>query len=278
MASKTMYFGTKERMKWVQCPAVNADLSTAKWSAEGVFLSGGAYVKSSATEHKRYKFSWNMATEKDIYAILDYSYGLYGSDLIYFIEPFAARTNVLPLFWAAPRLQAVDAPSLTREARPTLLDTAPNTNGYPTKSAVYTFASGSTFDSLWVPVPDGYTFHFGVHGSASGTATITVTPDGGSAVNVTPLSTTVTTLTNTTVDGPTGVTISGAGVGGLVVAGMIAQVLPTGTASPSGAFVSGRGHSGCRFGQKSVMGYSSPQAIDLVAASADLIETGAWEN
>src|SRR5665647_1513409 len=276
MAS-VFYFGTRERMAWVKAPAVDTDISKIGWNVEGIFLSGGAYARGSTTSHKRYQFAWNLASQKDVYGVLDYADGLYGDGLIYFLDPFASETNLLPSFWAAPRLQAEDAPSLVIDKIPTLVNTATNVNNYPTKSAVYTLVAGDTFATLWIPVPTGYTLHLGVHGSATSTAAVTYTPDGGTSTATTSLGLTTTQLTNVAVTGTTGVTLSAEGEGQLTLAGLVVQVLPTSMAAPTGVFISGRGHSGCRFvSSPQIQGYSS--ALDKVGATAILVETGAWEN
>lgn len=275
MTSKTMYFGSRERMTWVKCPAIDSDISKTKWSTSGTYLSGGGYVRNSTTGHKRYQFSWNLANSDDIYAILDYADGLYGNAPFYFLDPFAIEINVLPQYWASPRLAQQDAPSFDKNALPTLVDTAANTFDYPTKSAVYTFNVNSVFSSLWIPIPSGYTFNFGAHGSATSTAVVTLTPDGSTTASVTLLPITTSQRTNTTVTGVTGVTVSFSGTGILTLAGMIAQVRPTGDAVPSGSFISGRGHSGVEFlGSPTLNGYSA--ALDKQGASTTLVEIGAW--
>jgi hypothetical protein len=490
MTSKRMYFGTQERMTWVKCPAFNPDISKVGWQSTSQYLNGGATVRRSSTAHKEYQLAWNLASSDDVATITDYADRVYGDGLIYFLDPFAMSKNVLPQYWATPRLAVDDAPVFNNsDVRPTLVDTAANTNDYPTKSAVYTFSSTDSFLSLWIPLPEGYTFHFGAHGSRVGTAAVRLVPDGatgstttltnwfsngslevdsaqwsvynggtatrdngwassgawsrkhvktvtttqghivlapvagtgivpGSTVTMavdvmsttsisvsvaaratytgtpatlegasfgaggsttlsltagvpqrgkitvtvpalqptqsalvtiglqinnnggpvgtvvyadnaslhvgttdgkyhdgsnttvvtaagqtvyawtgTPfaspstatttvvagtepvlLSPTDTQRVNTSVSGVSGVTISFWGEGTLTLAGMIAQVLPTGTTPQSGGFISGRGHSGCRFnGSPSVQGYSAPQALDYQSMSATLIETGAWE-
>lgn len=279
MTKKRMYFGTRERMTWIPTPAINAGISKSRWSSEGVFTNGGAFVQRSGSAHMKYVFSWNLASHEDIFPIVDYDDGVYGGGLLYFLDPFAARVNVLPQFWAAPRLQADDAPTLVKNADPTLVATADNDHAYPTQSVVYELKSDSEFRTLWIPIPDGYTFHFGVHGSATGTAAITVQPDDGAVTEVTPMAVTTSSLTNTTVTGPGGVTISADGVGFLTLAGLVARVLPSSEPAPTGSFMGGRGHSGCRFSGDgiTVTGYSSPAALDKVGASGTLIETGAWE-
>lgn len=173
-----MYFGTRERMTWVKTPAIDAGIGKGRWTSNGTFINGGAYSRSSTTGHKRYTFAWNLASQEEIYNIIDYADGLYGDGVMYFLDPFAKATNVLPQWWAAPRIQAEDAPPLTKEVRPTLVQTAANSNGYPTQSAVYNFTENSVFDEVYVPVPPGEAFHFGAHGSATGTAQILLNPEG----------------------------------------------------------------------------------------------------
>lgn len=279
MTNKRMYFGTQELMSWVPCPAIEADISKTGWSTEGVFLNGGAYTRRSVTAHKRYQFVWNLASQEDVYSVLDYASGLYGSGLIYFLDPFAQSTNVLPAWWAAPRLQAEDAPPLVKgtNRRPTLVDTASNSYRYPTKSAVFTLAESDIVDSVYVPVPPGHEFHIGAHGSSTGTAELTITTDESVVASLTPMAVDTNVLTNTVISGTTGVTLSATGVGNLTLAGVIAQVLPVGSPAAIGNFVSGRGHSGCQFiGEPVINGYSSPDALDKIGATATLLETGAW--
>lgn len=173
--SKTMYFGTQERMAWVKCPTTDADISKVGWSNSSLFLNGGASIRRSASSHKEYQFTWGLASAADIAAIKDYSDGIYGQGLIYFLDPFAMSYNLLPQYWAAPRLGAEDAPTFNGSlVRPTLVDTETNSLGYPTKSAVYTFDTSSEFAQIYIPLPTNYTFHFGAHGSSTGTAAVVV--------------------------------------------------------------------------------------------------------
>lgn len=277
MANRHMYFGTKERMTWVKCPAIDANISRAGWSTEGTFLNGGAYTRKSVTSHKRYEFAWNLASQEEIYEVVDYASGLYGTGLIYFLDPFAINTNVLPAWWAAPRMQAEDAPPLVQDAnsRPTLVATATNSYRYPTQSAVFTLADGDTMDSVYIPVPEGYEFHFGAHGSASGSAELRLTTDENVVTSVAPMAVNTATRTDTVIGSTTGVTVSAWGIGNLTIAGMIGQVLPAGSVVPQGNFISGRGHSGCEFvGEPAINGYSS--AMDKIGATAVLLETGGW--
>jgi hypothetical protein len=327
MSKKKMYFGTRERMSWINCPSIDAGISSVGWQSVSQYINGGAGVRRSSTGHKEFEFVWPMASAKEAGLIKNYANGTYGHDLLYFLDPFAIKTNVLPTFWAVPRLAQDDAPPFVVSRRPTLVDTGSNTMGYPTKSAAYEFKESDVFDSVYIPVPPGYTFHFGAHGLTTGTATITLQPhyDGNSVVEdpmgshlysvpsdliesepnlytigslfeetspgsglylqteagaqpVQMLSTTSSLRTNVAIPLVSGVTVSFSGVGNLAVSGMIAQVRPDGETVPEGEFIGGEGHSGCRFAEfPTVMGYSSPQALDKQNVSARLIETGAWE-
>lgn len=275
MTERVMYFGTQDRMTWVRCPTIDSDISKVGWSATSLFLNGGASVRGSVASHKEYQFNWSLASAEETSKVNDYADGLYGNGLIYFLDPFAVQTNVLPQHWAVPAQGIEDAPTFDKsDLRPTGVATGSNDFGYPTTSAVYTFNVGSEFRSLWIPLPDGYTFHFGAHGTATDTARVTL--NGDDITGLIPVASSV--RTNTTVTGVPGVVISFAGEGNLTLAGMIAQIRPTGDTVPEGDFISGRGHSGCRFASKpNVQGYSSPQAMDFQSISAVLIETGDWE-
>lgn len=278
MSNKKMFFGTPERMTWVNCPAIDVDLSKGRWSVGGEYLNGGAYVRRSQTGHKIYRMAWNLADQEDIYDIVNYDDGLYGDGLIYFYEAFAIASNVLPQYWASPRLARNDAPPLVLGKRPSLVATGSNTRGYPTMSAVYNLSNSDKFATLWLPIPEGYVLHIGAHGSATDTASVAVIEDGDTdSTPLTLLSVTTPVLTNHTFSGVPGVTLTLSGSGNLTLAGLVAQVLPEGKSAPTGNFISGRGHSGCRFsGPAQVTGLSA--VLNKVSASVVLVETGAWEN
>jgi hypothetical protein len=98
----------------------------------------------------------------------------------------------------------------------------------------------------------------------------------GTAITLLPETTS--TLTNYEISGVTGVNISFWGNGTITLSGMIAQVRVIGDPAPTGSFIGGRGHSGCRFAASpSVQGYSAPQALDYQSMSVTLVETGSWE-
>jgi hypothetical protein len=280
-----MYFGNRNYMQWVRAPQINYDSSKRGWFGTAGYLNGGQFVRRSSTAAKGYVFTWNMKSRDEIRAINDYYDGVYGTGAIYFLDPFAMDKNVLPQYWATPALANNDAPLLAGaydEDRPIVLPTDPNTNGYPYLTATYNIDSDTLLNTVFIPVPPGYTLWLGFHGSVTGTANVVVTPTTGPTSTGTsfaalPLPVQTTQRVNVSVDGDTytGAVISFGGAGTLKLAGLIAQVLPTGRAPEPGGFISGQGHSGCSyFEEPTLTNYSA--AIDKVSMTANLVETEGW--
>lgn len=272
MTSKRMYFGTKERMTWIPCPSINAGLSASRWGTTTEYLNGGAGSRVSTASHRDYSFSWSPTSQESLYSVLDYFDGTYGDAPYYFIDPFAQATNVLPSWLAAPRIAAKDGPSLLVDERPDSVIAMPNTLGYPTKSAVYNLTYLVTARTFDFPVPPGYTFHFGVKGSGTGDATVTL-----NGVPVTPGLTISDSRFSASTTAPWA-RISVSGVGLLHLTALQAVVLPTGETPSTGGFVSGRGNSGVSLKNPSpvITGYSAALEHASVGASVELIETGGW--
>jgi hypothetical protein len=65
------------------------------------------------------------------------------------------------------------------------------------------------------------------------------------------------------------------GSGTITLAGVIGQIVPIGTATATGTFISGQGNSGCEFeSQPQLQNYSV--ALDKVALTVKMIEVGSW--
>lgn len=274
-----IYFGTKEYMQWVPAPDRNVPRSGHGWSSRSDRLNGTASVRRSAGTHKEYDLTWSVQKRENIDPVLAYANGDYGGGLIYWIDPWASDTNVAPDAWASPWKAGIDGINLAGKhlARPAIVDTPSNPNGYPTRSARYTLSAGQPFRELWIPVPDGFTLHIGVHGSSTGFGQVIVKPDNGSASNLPLLPVTSTTRTNYSVEGPGGVTVSlglsGTGAGTVTLSGMIAQILPTGKVPEPGGWMTGQGNSGCLFSEPpSDMGYIKNKLNSLSVISGTLVE------
>lgn len=281
-----MYFGNRNYMQWVAAPQINYEASKRGYAATATYLNGGAMVQRSATAAKGYVFTWNLKSRDEIRPINDYADNVFGPGPIYFLEPFAMDKNLLPQYWATPALAAIDAPLLVGvydEDRPSVLPTTPNTNGYPYLTATYNLTADSVLHDVWIPIPPGYSLWVGAHGTATGTAGVSLTPTTGprtaaGAVGVPLLSVSSTTRVNTQITGNsyTGAFISLNGVGTINLSGLMAQVLPNDTAPQPGGFISGQGHSGCSFIEEPTLTNYSV-GIDKVGISANLIETEGWK-
>lgn len=284
---RSMWFGTRGYMRWVKCPNTEADFSPVGYSATFQYLNGGAAVRSSTGSHKTYTMDWSTLSRDQARSITDYADGVYdtstGVNLIYFIDPMAAGKNVLPQMWASPSQSIADGTTLVPGQLPESV-AGSNSNDYPARYVQYTANASSS--TVWIPIPPGMTAWVGFHGSATGSAGVTITPSNG-LVNgtpslATPLDVFTTTRVADSVDSTVadGITIGLANVGisstdTITIAGLIVQLLPTGTTPPTGGFISGQGHSGCQFAEKPLQTPRSA-ALDQVALSATLIETGSW--
>lgn len=176
MANRTMYFGTREKMRYIPCPQSGFDTSEKGWNERDDYLNGGAFTRKSFATHKEYNFDYNPTHSRDaIRVITDYSSGLYGKGPFYFHSPEALDKNVLPQFWASPMLGGLDAPILLGDAAPTVVDTPDNDLNYPIKSAQYDYTQ-TDGQKLWLPIPPGYTAWVGAHGVTDGFGGVRVTP------------------------------------------------------------------------------------------------------
>ena len=279
---KNVWFGTREYMQWVPAPAIDVQAGKVGHEGSANFLNGGAWVRRSKAAAKTYSMSWNLKKRDEIQPILDYADGMYGNGLIYYSDPFAMDKNVLPSYWAAPYINAYDGPLVVGNTRPTITTGAVE-NGYPYESANYTLTTTSVSPKIFIPIPPGYRAYVGAHGqSVSGTTTVRVTPYVGTtaqtAVNLTLLSKAanptnwISTATHTGIELSLVATANGV----LRLHGIVVQVLPAGSTSPVGGFISGQGTSGLSFvSQPAVSQYNA--ALDRIGVSADLIETGAWQ-
>jgi hypothetical protein len=280
-----MWFGNRNYMQWVRAPQINYDSSKRGYASTATFLNGGAFVKRSATAAKGYNFTWTLKNRDEVRAINDYADGVFGPGALYFLDPFAMDKNLLPQFWAVPSLASLDAPLLAGmydDDRPSILPTTPNANAYPFNTATYTLTSGVHLSQVWLPCPPGYSLWFGAHGSATGTAGVTVTPTTGpntvgSVLPVPLLAESDITRVNTQINGDVynGALLSLSGVGTLKLSGLMAQCFRNGTTPPLGGFISGQGHSGCSFVEEPTLtNYSA--GIDRAGIVANLIETEGW--
>lgn len=276
-----IYFGTKQLMQWLRAPSVDADTSKQGYSSGATqYLEGGMYVRRSKTSAKTFSLSWPLGSAEDTMPFSDYADGQFGTGYLYMLTPFAMDTNALPAWWAAPWMAAVDGPSLAiGSPRPSLVGNSDFSRKYPAQAAVFQLATTVVTPSIHIPIPKGYVAWVGVHGTATGTASVRIVTFTGAIQNA---STTAATLlgvnTATRVanqvsgDAFTGVGLAITGTGVLTLHGVIIQILKAGVTPKTGDFISGRGQSGLEFTEHPTLNeYNAP--LDLVGATAELLET-----
>lgn len=286
-----MWFGTEQRMGWIETPQTGADVSGAGMVAESTLLGGGAHVRNSWDSHKTYTFSWGDSTTLDMVSLLQgYRNGSYGRGLLYFHDPMYYGTNLLPKRWADPSMAVnFEAEPIIPENWPTSVPVNSSANNYPITAARYTLPANysSQADSAehFIPIPPGMTLLLGGVYSGPGQvyvrtpAGITVIPSMGlSDVNV----------VNTAVSGQPwarlGVRNLSASASQITITGMTArlsEVFVAGggalqTELAAGPWRSGEGHSGVAFvGNPTVINYNGVNGGQL-GLSCVLREVGAW--
>jgi len=281
-----IWFGTKDYAQWVPAPAVSGYAAGASnWSSKVAFLNGGANVRRSFGSHREYAMTWNPKPAHKLTPIMDYASGMHGDGLLYWSDPFAEYTNVLPKDWATPMVGATDGVNISDPnlARPALVPSSAQQYGFPMYAAQFTGLTTAGGRRTLILVPPGKDFILRAYGSESGGTFRYYIKERDSAAVAVPWSspTTMNALAPTRVSGGTNGTyvevylqasISTA-IG--TVIGAMAQIVDSGSTPLWERFISGQGNSGCRFdGTPSQTPYSA--ALDLVGMTANLVEVGAW--
>lgn len=257
MSRNKLWFGTENRMQFIKTPLRDADMSAKGWNSGGTLLDGGGWSRQSTGTHREYVFEWGDSNTREFANLLDsYRHGVYGTGLIYFVDPTIYTLNILPSKWSAPGT----APSLIRGRNYVGVATAGMTfSGLPVTSAVYDqseLASGyrGTRDSVFVPIPTGYTLHIGAFYTSTGTeGGVFAYPVSGGSVGASQKLTAVdgsgTILADsfTAVDGIR-LQVGEGPDGSTTITALIGVLYPTSITPPDpNEFVIGMGNAGCRF-------------------------------
>ena len=292
-----MWFGTRERMQWIDTPNKGANVSPTGMLAESDLINGGAFVRNSADAHKNYAFTWGDSADRRLASILRaYRNGSYGRGLIYFLDPMYYETNLLPQRWADPSMALdTEAPNLTGDRFvPSAAITAPNSNGLPVRSAFYSFPLNANYDglrdgdSLFIPIPPGSELLLSAFYAQTGNAYIKVRRNGvvGETYNLTATGVGATVTAPTVLAGGAtgayaelylGTATSGA-ASTLQIAGITARLRWPGSDALTDPFwYTGEGHSGCRFSGSPTVYNNDGIGGGHVSLSCELKETGSWE-
>lgn len=167
MVDTQMWFGTFHHSEWINRPEVGGDMSPKSWGEGGMFLSGGAFERSSPDSHREFSLSWDgvgnsVAEAARMQAYRDGAYSKTPGDLFYFHDPLSYAVNILPKRWAQPSL-------MVRTKRPwaTAEVPGPGVRGLPLTGAH--IKAGTTDPTepgpgvLWIPIPEGLTLDIAVN-------------------------------------------------------------------------------------------------------------------
>ena len=302
----SMWFGTidsgtgQSNMRWIETPQTGADVSSTGMTAEAGLMNGGAYVRNSWDSHKTYQFSWGESASPQLASALQgYRNGSFGRGLIQFLDPMNYGTNLLPKRWADPSMAAnYEAESLWFGQSPRTSPTGASPLDLPATSAIYDLeALGSPENpdgvdigaALALPVPPGFSVGFGWVGESTsssagiivGATGLTLSSGAGVAPPIDESSRQVINMTG--VAGSRGgiITMALANLSDAVesvrLEAMTLRVAPPGEVlDTSGPWMSGQGHSGCRFvGNPTIVNYNGVGGGQR-GVSCILREVGAW--
>ena len=289
---RKVYFGNAVKQVWIPAPKTGLSASTNGFFSDSQLLSGRAFVKRSAANHRRFSPAWTGSLNADsindsLHTVKDFFDGIYGDGPFYWLDPFAIDTNLLAPNWASPMLSVGDWGSISSIGTAALVDTAANTKNYPYKSLQLTFGASIATSTKFARfiIPTGHKFHFGWHGvQSSGDATIILRAydrDDNSTTDfeTDPLAVTSAIRTNKSISGTTYSMVDvivknpTASTSVISIAGMIAQVLPEADSVPQGDFISGRGTAGLQFASAPSITYLSAKINDgFVELSTNFVE------
>lgn len=295
MATRIWFGIPTTKMQWVPAPLADAEASNVGFVDQMLFENGGTDIQRSAAYRKEYTFNFSgpVKGSEELGVFNKFASGYYGDGLICFADPYAFETNLLPAHWASPALIEQGWPEISTT---TAFFAATATNSYdqPSRTGQWnTFGLSSSlptapYASVTIPIPPGYTLHFGFSGSVANTGRVyyrTIAADGtvGSATAITALSATSATRMNTSVASTSAVAVvfyigSTDGLAGQVnITSMIAQLWKTGvTPTLTGNHIPGEGHTGLVFADNArveTYRYINPPRKAL---STRLVEVGAW--
>lgn len=280
-----MWFGTEEKMGWIDTPQTGADVSSVGQSASATLQNGGGTGRNSWDSHKVFQFSWGTGASPSMVSLLQaYRNGSYGRGLLYFYDPMFYQTNVLPKRWADPSMAVnYEAEPIVPDANPVGVPQVSTSNNYPVTGASYTLPAGYSSQAngseLFLPIPEGFTLVLGSVHSGGGEVYARV---NSTIIPIPPLGLSDQQVTNQSYSGIPGIRIgvrnTGASATTLTLVGMTARLASQPTSDLlMGPWMSGEGHSGCRFqGNPTVINYNGVNG-GQIGLSANFQEVGAWE-
>lgn len=291
------WFGTETRAGFITTPLQGADMSPQSWSADWTYLNGGGGVRHAWGNHKEYTFEWPESSSRQMAMLMQsYRNGTYGRGLIYFIDPLIYDMNILPARWADPSMAIADegAPLVNGVYPEGVVTSGGDVNNLPVTSAYYYLDDTlpgyrTTAETLFIPIPTGYTLYLGVMYTATGAGVVCATPvdasgNNGVETTLTQVANNATNIVPDTFSGGAGVRLwvgkNYATAASVTISAMTARLYPTGSTPPasftSGPWIGGMGHSGCRFVGNPTWIANSGYQGGRIGYAATFKEVGDW--
>lgn len=260
--NRQVYFGSRSNMAWVPAPKINMARGLVTWENSTQRINGTANVAAGQSPHREYDVEWNILPDRDmsfVDAALRGDYGVWFADLgtkpttdvtrrgLYFLDPFAMSTNILPDWIASPgRAIRGGRPMMRKTAMIAKNNPNPSVLDRPSQGVEYALTADTVPMLHPIPIPPGYTLHLGVAGGTWGPARMRILNDDDPTLNeLTPITTSSTSLTNYTYANVSGTTawrtLTFSGTGNLTFYGAVAVIVPNGTPAPTGSWRPGQG-------------------------------------
>lgn len=272
MAECGLYFGNEEHMTWLPAPNGEAGNPSRGWGVSSGYLNGGAMVRRSQVHHQVYAFGWTLKPYHELAKILDFYNGRYGEGPFHMVMP-GTHENIMPAYWSMPRVTLKNGPHMLPGLAPVPVEAA-TAHGRPNVGVKYIISDEELYEprTITLPVPPGYHLHFGVHGEFTDTARIQLGDQ-----DVTPLSPTSSTATNTVISTPGLYEVKLVGSGEASIFAMTARLSERDDdAAEHTEFRPGRGTSAVDFEPDSVEVTVSSAVRDFYHGTATLVEVGVW--
>lgn len=287
-----LWFGTREYMRWLPAPLSGADMNPEGWSAGGTLLSGGGHQANSFNSHKVYSFAWSDASAPEVAQCMkSYADGSFGRGLIYFQDPHAYDRNVLPARWADPGMTVEGTPIAKGAIATSIVATGWEGNQLPVfATQIVLNATPAGFrgpeDSLYIPIPEGYTLYVGAIHTYTGSGGVFVTPatsatTTGTTTRLTQVAVNSNSITSHTFKDVPGVWLwvgkTSSGASTATINAITARLAKTGATAPNkGPWIGGMGHSGVRFASHPTWTANNGVNGGQVGFAASFREVGSW--
>lgn len=175
----TIYFGNRQKQTYIPAPDVGMAWSNVKRSNLIALEGGGVYVDDSKASHREGVAEWSTQNPASFRVVKEFLDGVWGPGPFYWVDPFAADTNLLSPAWATPGIIADgDWPEIYTAPRVSAPTATPGLLGLPTRTVTYAPTNLSTDAAptrrFTILIPPGYQLAFGCHGWRTGSAVVAV--------------------------------------------------------------------------------------------------------